>query len=63
LQWGCDVSAIGGAVILSILAILISAATARNGTDFASLSQKIGPPKPAQSRIVVFPEQAYAGLI
>ena len=49
--------------LLSIVAVIISGCvTANNGADFASLSQKIGAPKPGQARIVVFREQAY-GLI
>src|SRR5437764_7976032 len=52
------------AVVLSILAIVISGCVhTRSGADFASLSQKIGPPKAGQARIVVFREQAYTGLI
>ena len=49
--------------VLSIVAVMISGcATARNGADFASTSQKLGPTKPGQARIVVFREQAF-GLI
>jgi hypothetical protein len=45
-------------VVLSFLAIVISGcATARTGADFASLSQKVGPPKAGQARIVVFRER------
>jgi hypothetical protein len=52
------------AVVLSILSIVISGCVhTRSGADFASLSQKIGPPKAGQARIVVFREQAYTGLI
>jgi uncharacterized protein DUF2846 len=50
-------------VVLSIVAIVISGcATARNGPDFTSLSQKIGPPKPGQARIVVFRERRHGAL-
>jgi Protein of unknown function (DUF2846) len=52
------------AVVLSLLAIVVAGcAHARSGADFASLSQKIGPPKAGQARIVVFREQAYTGVI
>jgi Protein of unknown function (DUF2846) len=50
-------------VVLSIVAVGISGCvTAKNGADFASLSQKIGAPKSGQARIVVFREPAH-GLI
>jgi hypothetical protein len=51
-------------VVLSIVAVTIAGCvtTAKNGADFASLSQKIGATKPGQARIVVFREYA-PGLI
>jgi Protein of unknown function (DUF2846) len=49
--------------VLCIVAVVISGCvTTQGGADFASLSQKIGPPKPGQARIVVFREPAM-GLI
>jgi uncharacterized protein DUF2846 len=51
------------AAVLSALTILFSGcATVRSGADFASLSQRIDPPKPGQARVVVFREQAFGGL-
>jgi Protein of unknown function (DUF2846) len=50
-------------VVLSIVAVTIAGCvTTRNGADFATTSQKIGPTKSGQARIVVFREQAYGGL-
>jgi hypothetical protein len=37
--------------------------TERDGTDFAALTQKIGPPKAGQARVVVFREKGYGGLV
>jgi hypothetical protein len=49
--------------VLSIVAVIVSGCiTARSGADFASMSQRAGPTKPGQARIVVFREQAYGGL-
>lgn len=49
--------------VLSAVAVLISGCvTTGTGVDFASLSQKIGAPKPGQARIVVFREHG-PGLI
>jgi hypothetical protein len=51
-------------VALAIAAFAVSGCvTEREGLDFAALSQKVGPPKPGQARIVVFREKAYAGLV
>lgn len=50
-------------LVLSIVAVTIAGCvTTRNGADFATTSQKIGPTKSGQARIVVFREQAYGGL-
>lgn len=49
--------------VLSVVAVVISGCvTTQNGADFTSLSQKIGPTKPGQARIVVFRERSM-GLI
>jgi hypothetical protein len=46
-------------VVVSVVAVtLCGCASTRTGTDYASVSQKIGPPKPGQSRIVVIHEKA-----
>jgi hypothetical protein len=50
--------------VLTALTVMIAGCiTSRDGADFASMSQRIGPPKAGQARIVVFREKAYAGLI
>jgi len=51
-------------VALLVMAVMVAGCmTERNGVEFAAMSQKIGPPKAGQARIVVFREKAYAGLI
>jgi hypothetical protein len=51
---------------LIVLAILVATVagcvTERSGLEFAAMTQKIGPPKGGQARIVVFREKAYAGV-
>jgi hypothetical protein len=48
-------------VIISIVAVLLSGCVSdRTGFDYAAITQKIGPPKPGQSRIVVLQEKAGA---
>jgi hypothetical protein len=42
-----------GLALLSVALLLSGCVTAKVGTDYASISQKIGPPKPGQSRVVV----------
>jgi Protein of unknown function (DUF2846) len=50
-------------VALLIGAIMMSGcATERSGADFMSMSQKVGPPKAGQARIVVFREKGYGGI-
>ena len=45
-------------VIISIVAVLLSGCVSdRAGTDYAAIAQKVGPPKPGQSRIVVLQEK------
>jgi hypothetical protein len=51
------------AVLLAVTLLISGCVTAREGADFASTSQKIGPPKAGQARIVVFCEQGYGGLM
>jgi len=47
----------------SVVAFLVSGCvTERSGLDFSAMSQKVGPPKAGQARIVVFREKAYGGL-
>ena len=51
-----------GVALLTIAALLTSCVTERTGADYARLIQKVGPPRPGQSRIVVLREKAYSGL-
>jgi hypothetical protein len=54
---------LGRVVAFVIVAFVISGCvTERDGTDFAALAQKVGPPKAGQARIVVFREKGYGGL-
>jgi hypothetical protein len=60
-NWGGAM--IGRVVALSIAAVTVSGCvTERSGADFVSMSQKIGPPKAGQARIVVFREKGYGGI-
>src|SRR5262245_6298077 len=42
-----------GIALLSLALALSGCMTAKEGTDYAAISQKVGPPKPGQSRVVV----------
>jgi hypothetical protein len=54
---------IGRVVALLTAAVMMSGcATERSGADFVSMSQKVGPPKEGQARIVVFREKGYGGI-
>jgi hypothetical protein len=49
-------------VILPIVAVSLSGCVSdRSGFDYAAVAQKIGPPKPGQSRIVVLQEKGGVG--
>ena len=50
-----------GIALLSGALLLSGCMTAKVGTDYAVMSQKIGPPKPGQSRVVVL-QQKREGL-
>jgi hypothetical protein len=45
-------------VVLGVAAILLSGCAGVTGPDYAGLVQKVGPPRPGQSRIVVLQEKA-----
>jgi hypothetical protein len=48
----------GRSVVWLVIAVLLSAcASERTGFDYAAITQKIGPPRPGQSRIVVLQEK------
>jgi hypothetical protein len=46
-----------GIALLSGALLLSGCVTAKVGTDYAAISQKVGPPKPGQSRIVVLQQK------
>src|SRR5215468_3566656 len=46
-----------GIVLLGSALLLAGCMTAKVGTDYAAISQKIGPPKPGQSRVVVLQQK------
>src|SRR5438093_1279858 len=46
-----------GIALLSGALLLSGCMTAKVGTDYAAISQKIGPPKPGQSRVVVLQQK------
>jgi len=54
----------GRGVTLCLAAVLLQgcAATERTGTEYAGMVQRVGPPRPGQSRIVVLREKAYGGI-
>ena len=43
--------------MLSVALLLSGCMTAKVGTDYAAVSQKVGPPKPGQSRVVVLQQK------
>lgn len=46
-----------GIALLSGALLLSGCMTAKVGTDYAAISQKVGPPKPGQSRVVVLQQK------
>src|SRR5581483_10491268 len=55
MRWGLVLAALAAAMLSGCV-------TERGGLDFTAISQKVGPPKAGQARIVVFREKAYAGI-
>jgi hypothetical protein len=51
-----------GAALLFAALVLSGCVTERSGLDYASMTQKIGPPAQGQARIVILREQGYAGI-
>src|ERR1700738_178845 len=50
-------------VVLSLAAVsLLGCASERIGADFAAMTQKVGPPKAGQARIVVLREKGFSGI-
>ena len=52
-----------GAAALFAAIMLSGCETARSGLDYSGMMQKIGPPKPGQSRIVILREKGFGGLV
>jgi len=49
-------------VVWALLALMLSGcASSRPGTEYLAITQKIGPPRPGQSRIVVMSERSLMG--
>jgi hypothetical protein len=51
-----------GVALLVVAALLCGCETERNGLDYSAMTQKVGPPRAGQARIVVLREKAYAGI-
>ena len=49
--------------VLALMVTTVLLGCARNGLDFASVSQSTGAPKNGQARIVVLLEKGYAGVL
>jgi Protein of unknown function (DUF2846) len=50
-------------VVLAVAAVLLCGCeTERNGLDYSAMTQKLGPPRAGQARIVVLREKGYAGI-
>jgi hypothetical protein len=47
-----------GMVLAVLAALLVGCASQKTGADYAGLVQKVGPPRPGQSRIVLLSEKA-----
>jgi hypothetical protein len=50
-------------ILLSVIAVILTGCVTGSGSDYASLSQKIGAPKAGQARIVVFREKQFRGSL
>jgi hypothetical protein len=61
IEWGVEGVMFWRGVLLTSALLLSGCVSDRVGTDYAAISQKVGPPKPGQSRIVVLQEKR-AGL-
>jgi hypothetical protein len=51
------------AVVSAIAIMIAGCGTTGNGVDFVSMSQKVGPPKAGQGRIVLLRQAAYKGVL
>jgi hypothetical protein len=50
-------------VVLLVAAVLLSGCeTTRNGLDYSSILQKVGPPRAGQARVIVLREKGYGGI-
>jgi hypothetical protein len=52
-----------GAAVLFAALVLSGCETARSGLDYSGMMQRIGPPKPGQSRIVILREKGFGGIV
>jgi hypothetical protein len=50
-------------VLLLAAGLLCGCETERNGLDYPGMTQKVGPPRAGQARIVVLREKAFGGII
>jgi hypothetical protein len=49
--------------VLSLAAVsLLGCASERTGADYAAMTQKVGPPRAGQARIVVLREKGFSGI-
>jgi hypothetical protein len=59
MEWGTEGMMLGRGVAMCVAAVFLSGcASERTGFDYAGVVQKLGPPRPGQSRIVLLQEKA-----
>ena len=59
MEWGMGDMMFGRGMAVCVAAVFLSGcASERTGFDYAGVMQKLGPPRPGQSRIVVLQEKA-----
>src|SRR3979409_2348472 len=51
-----------GVALLSVVVCLSGCAGTRTGADYAAVAQKVGPPRPGQSRVVILEPKASGAL-
>jgi hypothetical protein len=63
MEWGTEDMMLRRGVAMCVAAVFLSGcASERTGFDYAGVVQKLGPPRPGQSRIVVLREKAFGGI-
>jgi hypothetical protein len=50
-------------VLCAVAGVLAGCAATRDGAEYASVSQTLGPPKSGQTRVVVLRDKGFAGLL